>query len=264
MAGVLDGCYVISLRPVGQHAPLRRAAAARGARVLALSPWKLARRDDAATRQALDDALGCARIIATSPAAVRAAAALRPLQRQRDQQWLAIGNGTARALARAGIDGAIVPARVDSEGVLESLELRDSDGQRIGLVTAPGGRDLIAPHLRARGVDVVRADVYARVPIRLWPRAIATLAGLDAPRWLALSSGGALELVLAQLPPAARERLLGARVVASSPRLAGLARSLAFAAVTQACGPGPQDLLAAIVADASASMPGIAVAGPTQ
>ena len=111
---------------------------------------------------------------------------------------------------------------------------------------------------------MVRADVYARVPIRLSPRAIATLAGLDAPRWLVLSSGGALEHVLAQLPPAACERLLGARVVASSARLAALARSLAFTAVTQARGPGPQELLAAIVADASASMRDIAVAGPPQ
>ena len=264
MLGALDGCYVISLRPAGQHATLRRAAAARGARVLALSPWTLAGRDDAETRRALDAALGGACVIATSPAAVNAAASLRPLQRQRDQQWFAIGDGTARALVCAGIDGAIVPARVDSEGVLEALELRDIGGQRIGLLTAPGGRDLIEPRLRARGVDVVRADVYARVPIRLSSRAIATLAGLDAPRWLALSSGGALEHVLAQLPSSARERLLAARVAASSARLAGLARSLGFAAVTQARGPGPHDLLAAIVADASASMRGIAIAGPPQ
>src|SRR3546814_9894190 len=38
----LAGCYVISLRPVGGHAAIRRAAATLGARVLALSPWKLA------------------------------------------------------------------------------------------------------------------------------------------------------------------------------------------------------------------------------
>jgi uroporphyrinogen-III synthase len=220
MPGALDGCYVISLRPAGQHATLRRAAAARGARVLALSPWKPAGRGDAQTRRALN--------------------------------------------AARGIDGAIVPARVDSEGVLEALELRDVGAQRIGLLTAPGGRDLIEPRLRARGVDVARADVYARVPIPLSSRAVATLAGLDAPRWLALSSGGALEHVLAQLPTSARERLLAARVAASSARLAGLARSLGFAAVTQARGPGPQDLLAAIVADASASMRGIAIAGPPQ
>src|SRR3546814_11351261 len=36
----LAGCYVISLRPVGGHAAIRRAAATPGARVLALSPWR--------------------------------------------------------------------------------------------------------------------------------------------------------------------------------------------------------------------------------
>src|SRR3546814_11334027 len=45
----LAGCYVISLRPVGGHAAIRRAAATLGARVLALSPWKLALRVDRAT-----------------------------------------------------------------------------------------------------------------------------------------------------------------------------------------------------------------------
>src|SRR3546814_19390365 len=44
----LAGCYVISLRPVGGHAAIRRAAATLGATVLALSPWQLALRDDRA------------------------------------------------------------------------------------------------------------------------------------------------------------------------------------------------------------------------
>ena len=37
--GRLSGCYVISLRPVGGHGAVRRAAARLGARTLALSPW---------------------------------------------------------------------------------------------------------------------------------------------------------------------------------------------------------------------------------
>ena len=261
MSGVLDGCYVISLRPVGQHAPLRRVAAAHGARVIALSPWKLVLRDDATTRTALRRAAGCDCVVFTSPAAVGAARSLQSLHRQRGQRWFAIGVGTARALARAGIDGVVVPRRMDSDGLLESFEPPDAAGLRVGLVTAPGGRDRIEPVLRARGADVVRADVYARVPIALSPRAVATLAALDAPRWLALSSGGALERVLAQLPPDARGRVARARVAASSPRLAQLARAKGFEAVFEAAGPAPRDLLAAIVDDASASMRGIAVAG---
>src|SRR5690606_34681608 len=112
----LAGCYVISLRPVGGHAPVRRAAAAHGARTLALSPWKLARREDRATRDALRAALAADRVLATSPAAVRAAAALRPLRRRRGQHWFAVGAGTAGALRRAGVDEVAAPARMDSEG----------------------------------------------------------------------------------------------------------------------------------------------------
>ena len=114
----LAGCYVISLRPVGAHAPLRRAAAARGARVLALSPWRIETQADAATRRALQAALAADIVIATSPAAARAANALQALKRKRGQCWCAVGAGTAAALRRAGIDAVVSPSRMDSEGLL--------------------------------------------------------------------------------------------------------------------------------------------------
>ena len=77
------------------------------------------RRDDAATRRALRAALACAASIVTSPAAVRAAASLRRCSAQRGQQWFAIGDGTARGACGARASTArVVPARVDSEGVL--------------------------------------------------------------------------------------------------------------------------------------------------
>ena len=68
----LRECYVISLRPVGQHGSMRRAASAHGARVLALSPWRIAQRRDAATRTALREALEADVVLFTSPAAARA------------------------------------------------------------------------------------------------------------------------------------------------------------------------------------------------
>ncbi|HEY1137697.1 MAG TPA: hypothetical protein VGE64_09420, partial [Xanthomonadaceae bacterium] len=65
---------VVSLRPANDHAAMRRAAAAHGLRVLALSPWRIAIRDDDDTCRQLRAALAADRVIATSPAAVRAAA----------------------------------------------------------------------------------------------------------------------------------------------------------------------------------------------
>ena len=253
MSDVLAGCYVISLRPAGQHAPMRRAAAAFGARVLALSPWRLQSRGDDDARAQLALALDCDGVVFTSPAAVGAAAGLRPLRARARQDWFAVGTATAQALRRAGVADVIAPSRMDSEGLLALPVLQDP-ARRIGLVTAPGGRDVIENQLRVRGVPFVRADVYARVPTGLSPHAIAKLARLDAPRWLALSSAAALEHTLPQLPPVARARLLGARVVASSDRLAELARARAFVHVVRAASARPPDLLAAVAADASASM----------
>ena len=258
----LAGCYVISLRPAGQHDALRRAAAVHGARLLALSPVRLVVRDDDDTRRALHDALACARVVFTSPSAVDAARAMQALHARRGQQWLAVGAGTAQALRRAGIADVVAPQRMDSDGLLALPALQDLAGVAVGLLTAPGGRGLLEPELQRRGARVRRADVYARVPIALSPRALAALRALHAPAWLALSSGDALEQVLAQVPAAAGMALRRARVAAASARLAELAHAHGFANVVVAASARPRDLITAMAVDASASMRGTVAAGP--
>lgn len=241
----LRACYVISLRPVGQHDSMRRAAALHGARVLALSPWRIVHRDDAATRAALREALDADVVLFTSPAAVRAAAALRRLRRRPGQAWVAVGAGTARVLRRAGVDEVAAPERMDSEGLLALPQLAAVRGRRVALVTAPGGRGLIAPTLAARGAKVLRADVYERVPVAPSPQALARLGRLDAPAFLALGSGEALRRVLEALPPALQAPLRRTRVLAASERLAKLARENGFADVVVASDARPRSLMAA-------------------
>lgn len=245
---VLSGWHVISLRPVGEHAAIRRAAARHGARVLALSPWKLVFRDDASTRTGLRAALSANHVLATSPAAVRAAQALHPLRARRGQCWYGVGSGTAAALRRTGIDDAVTPSRMDSEGLLALPQLRHVRGVGIGLLTAPGGRNRIEAILRRRGARVLRADVYARVPVAPSARAIARLRTLTASTWLLLSSGQALLRVLDSLPREAVTALHGARVVAASARLADLAREHGFTRIVIAGDARPRTLL-----DAAAS-----------
>lgn len=235
---------MISLRPRGEHAGLRAAAARAGAGLIALSPWRLAFRSDAATRHALDAALDASRVVVTSPAAVRAAAALRPL-RGVDARWCAVGGGTAAALRRVGVRAVEVPARMDSEGVLALPALQDVAGVSIGLLTAPGGRDAIAPVLASRGAQLRRADVYAREVLAPPPSAVAALERIDAPCALALSSGEALRQIIAALPPTAVHRLRRAQVLAASERLATLAHALGFDDVVHAAGPRPGQLVAA-------------------
>jgi uroporphyrinogen-III synthase len=243
----LAGCYVISLRPVGAHATLRRAAAVEGGRVLALSPLRIETRDDAGTRRALRAALAADIVIATSPAAVRAASTLSPLRKRRAQRWCAVGAGTAAALRRAGIADVAAPARMDSEGLLALDALRDVRGRGIGLLTAPGGRDLIAPTLRQRGAKIARAEVYRRVGIAPSSAALAKLRALPATPWLALSSGEALQQSLARLPADLAAKLRGANVAAASERLALAAREAGFRGrIVVAASARPRDLVAAM------------------
>lgn len=237
--------YVISLRPQGGHDALRRAARRQGAGLLALSPWRIARCDDAATREALRAALDCPVVVFTSPAAVAAAHALQPLRSSPGQSWLAVGSGTAAALRRAGIDDVAFPARMDSEGLLALAGLADLRGTTLGFVTAPDGRNLLVPTLEARGAHVLRAEVYRRASIPLGTRALEAFAGLEKPACLLLSSGGALHQVLAQLPDGLAGRFRALPVVAASERLAEAAREAGFARVVLADGPRPAQLVKA-------------------
>ncbi len=221
---------VLSLRPRGQHAGLRAAAARCGARTVALSPFAIETRDDAATRTSLKQALRADRVLYTSPNAVAAAAALQSLQPKRGQTVLAVGSGTRRALRRLGID-AQAPRRMDSEGLLAMPALTDVAQRRIGLVTGAGGRNLLAPALRKRGAELLRADVYARVPLPLSSATLERLRGaLAVPQRvvLALSSYEALQQVRAGLPADLRKAFLRIAVVAASARLADAARDAGF------------------------------------
>lgn len=238
--------YVISLRPVGAHAALRRAAARRGWGTIALSPWRIAPRDGAAVRDALAAALAAPLAIFTSPPAVAAAAALMPLAAP-GRIRAAVGAGTRAALRRAGADAVVAPRRQDSEGLLALPELAAAaiHGRDVGLVTAPGGRGRIAEVLALRGARILRADVYAREPVPPAAAAVERLLAAQGELLLPLTSGEALQRTLAALPPAAADRLRSARVVAASERLAGLAADRGFADVRVAPGPQPAALLAA-------------------
>ncbi len=251
IAQPLAGWYVISLRPSGGHAALRRAAMAQGAALIALSPWRIEPLNDAGARAALQAALLADIVIVTSPSAVRATTALHALHVRRGQRFIAVGEGTAAALRRAGIAGVETPMRMDSEGLLELPSLQDVRRQDIGLLTAPGGRNRIEPALGERGARVLRADVYRRVPIAISNRAVRALLELDKPAVLAVSSGEAFVRVLNALPVEAVAVLRRCLVVAASDRLAGLAGEHGFERVVIGSSARPHDLVEAVVAFSS-------------
>jgi len=239
------GWTLISLRPRGQHAALRRAARAAGGTVLGLSPWALQARSDAGARADLAQALAADRVVFSSPAAVHAAARLAPLGGPHPGQWLAVGSGTAAVLAQYGAPAVQAPARMDSEGLLALPALQQLHGLRAGLVTAPGGRGIIAETLEQRGAQLLRADVYARHRLRLPPRSLQRLRGMARPWVLAVSSGEALAELLAQLPADLQAAVREAIVAAASERLGHQAAAAGFATVHIAPGPLPTQMVAA-------------------
>lgn len=247
---MLSGWYVISLRPSGGHAPVRRAAAALGARVLPVSTLKLVAM---AAGPALPVALAAPIVVFTSPAAVQFAQGPQPLRARPGQRWLAVGSGTAAALRRAGISEAAVPeGRADSDGLLAMPGLQALAGIDVGLVTAPGGRGLIGETLAQRGARLRLAEVYQRVAVAPSPARLRRLEDLPAASALLVSSAEAFDGLWSRLGEAGRMRLRTRPVVASSPRLAAMLAAKGFDAIVIAEGAAPSRLLAALAADVGA------------
>lgn len=244
----LAGTTVVVTRPAAPAAFLRRIREA-GGTPLRLPGLSLRPAPDAAkARAALVAQQSADAWIFISPAAVRFAARLLPLVPAKLPRLIvAVGAGTQRALRRHGVP-ALAPQRADSDGVLALPELARIGGWRIALVGAPGGRGRMAPELRSRGARVESVDVYRRAPPRLDRRHVEALAGARAPLLLLVSSGEALGHLVRLLPPKSLARLRAGTLVASSERLAELARGHGFMHCVFAASAAPADLVAAAAA----------------
>jgi uroporphyrinogen-III synthase len=251
----LSNWFVVSLRPVGQHRRLLRAAKALGAGGLSLPGLRLAAREDTPTRVDLGCALQCSHVIFTSPAAVRFAVRLRMLApdapMRAPRTVFAIGATTRAALRRAGIAEVVIPAQATSESLLALPELASVRGTRIGVVTAPDGRGLLVQRLRERGATLAIAEVYARMPARLNRVHAQRLLDARGRGAVCVTSAEALCNVLATLPDVARAALLRCVAVVSSERLDAIARAAGFRTVIRADAPTPRGLLDALYAHAS-------------
>lgn len=194
-------------------------------------------------RAALHKGLAASVLIFSSPAAVRFAAALCPLHTLANV--FALGQGTARALFQQGIRTAIVPARHDSEGLLDHPALADLTGRQVALIGAPGGRGLLRETLLARGAHLQELHVYRRVGPRLDRRHIDAVRQLPASARILLSSAEALDNLCRLLPADALVQLRHATAVVSSARLALAARAAGFDHIIEASSALSDDLLRA-------------------
>jgi uroporphyrinogen-III synthase len=121
----------------------------------------------------------------------------------------------------------------------------------VGLVTAPGGRELLAEELQARGARLCVAHVYEREPLRPSAARLAALAGLPAHSALLVSSAEALAGLWDVLDEAGRSSLRKRACVVASPRLEAQVRELGFRKPVPAEDARPERMLAALAAHAA-------------
>jgi uroporphyrinogen-III synthase len=230
-AGALAGATLVVTRPVGGGQTLRRRILAAGGTALSLPGLAVRVATQTRTlRSALDHARTADIAIFVSPVAVRSALALRPgLRFARGSTVCAVGAATARALARAGVGAAIWPqTRQDSEGLLALPQLARLRGRRVALIGAAGGRELLPQALHARGARIEKIDVYRRVAPRLDRRHFDAIDRAILPLLTLVSSTQILANLHELLPPATFAQLVRGDIVASSARVAALARSMGF------------------------------------
>ncbi|MCW8809173.1 MAG: uroporphyrinogen-III synthase [Rhodanobacter sp.] len=233
---------VVITRPAGTAAALTRRVRACGGVPLLLPASALRRVDDeACARTALQQALADDVLIFTSPAAVRFAAALAPLQTM--ATVLAVGQATALALRRHGVRHPLTPVRQDSEGLLDHPALQLLRGRRVSLIGAAQGRGLLREQLRSRGAHLRELHVYRRVDPRLDRRHLVALGQLPSSARVLLSSTDALRTLRRLLPGSAWRRLSAAVAVVSSERLAAAARDAGFVHIVRAASALSSDLI---------------------
>lgn len=243
-----DMIGVVLTRPAGRAGSLATHLAARGHAVLALPGSSIGPAPDAAAaRLALRAARRADVVVFLSPAAVARAFQLEPaLTFAGRTEVLAPGPGTRAALRRRGIEARCPAERFDSEGLLAMPVLANVTGQRIALIGAAGGRELLAQTLRARGATVATVHVYARRPARLDRRHFERLAALPDAMVSVWSSVDAIRHLAAGLPLSHLERLRHAPAVASSERIAIALHERGFIRIDRAASAQPADLLQAI------------------
>lgn len=246
----LHGRSVVITRPAGTAGALMRRVRSLGGVPILLPGISLRAVDDEqAARHALQAAAGDQLIIFTSPAAVRHALALSSLQTT--ATVLAVGQGTARALRRHHVAGAVLtPERQDSEGLLAHAALQDIRHRQVALIGAAGGRGLLREQLVARGATLREVHVYRRAPPRLDRRHLEQMQTLPASALVLLSSTEALDNLCRQLPSQVWARVSAATAVVSSERLATAAREAGFRRIVRAASALSADLLQAALGTA--------------
>jgi uroporphyrinogen-III synthase len=250
VTATLAGARVLVTRPAEQARGLARRIEAEGGEailfpVLAIEPVG----DLDAVRAGIGPLERYDLVIFVSPNAVAHGRALLRLSATRAPSIAAIGPSTAHALEAAGATVAIRPAAgYTSEALLAEPALNVLQGRRVLVVRGVGGRELIADTLKARGAEVVYAEVYRRVATRSDAGALRATWMREGMDFVTVLSLETLDALLARLEGEGPTLLARTALVTASGRVLKRAAALGLRDIVMAEGPDDAALVAAMIA----------------
>ena len=227
----LAGLGVVVTRPAAQAGPMVERLEALGARVvrlplLAIEPPL----DLEAARAMVRAAATCDLAVFVSTNAVDHGLAL--LRETcggvpAGMRLAAIGLATAQALQAQARAPDLVPAGgFDSESLLalEELQAERVQGRRVVIFRGNGGREKLSATLRARGAEVLYAEVYRRARPPVDAEALRTLGEAGRIDAVVVTSGESLEHLFEAFPRPPHHWLDRAALVVPSARIGEAAR----------------------------------------
>jgi uroporphyrinogen III methyltransferase / synthase len=228
----LAGQTVLVARPRAQQAPTAALFEAAGARVVQFAAIEIGPPDDwRPVDQAIDRIGEFSWAVFSSSNGVRfflgrlTQRGRKPEQAFCETKIAVIGPGTADSLKPYGLRAILTPPIYRAESLAEALGERFAEGDRILLVRASRGREVLAERLRARGADVEQVVAYSSTDASRENSAevglIEEMINSGKIDWIAVTSS-AIAVSLARLFGATMTK---SRVAAISPITAGALRS---------------------------------------
>ncbi|MFN2328023.1 MAG: uroporphyrinogen-III synthase [Chromatocurvus sp.] len=243
---------VLVTRPAGQADGLRAGLLAAGYRsvhqpLLTVSPIGL----DAA-QQAIPNTLASyAHCLFISSNAARYGLACLLAERSgwpHSVQCYAVGDSTADVLRAAGVAVQTPGVEMTSEGLLALPSLQSVSGERVLIVKGEGGRTALREALIARGAQVDELRCYRRSPPDVAPEALQQLLLEQQVVCILISSGEALDNLVALLTPvdSTHSTHRSCALVVPSARVAEQARAAGWYDVAVAANASDDAMLSAL------------------
>jgi uroporphyrinogen-III synthase len=231
----LAGRGIVITRPAHQSADLAQRVTGAGGRVFPFPTIEIVEPENLAALDALIDRLDEFDLaIFASPNAVARAMASITARRALPAQLAiaAIGQASARALARYGVRGVIVPRHgFDSEALLALPALHDMRGKRVAIFRGTGGRELMAKTLAARGASVEYAECYRRVRAPSDPAPLIDARARGEVDAVVVTSSEGFRNFVEMLGERREEFVAATPIFVPHPRIAETARALGAATV---------------------------------